>query len=577
MQEARQEAVTLLAQAAGLAPAQVDALLGEAAVERGEFSFPCFQLAKERKQPPPQVAAAIAAAVPRGAWVARAAAQGPYVNVSLDRLALARATLAAVQAQGDAFGSAREAAAGTVVIDYSSPNVAKPLAFHHLRSTMIGNALVRIYRACGWRVEGVNHLGDWGTSFGKLLLAWELYGAELDAATLDVEGLNGLYVRISAAIKAEEAQGRHDLEGRARAWFKRLEDGDAPARARWRQFVDLSLNEFAKVYALLGVSFEHTWGESFYEDKMPALIEALKRHGLLEVSEGAEVVKLDEAGLPPCLIRKQDGASLYATRDLAAAIYRHERLGSTRALYVIDRGQAVHVQQFRLVLEKLGHAWAQQIVHVAFGVIKMGGRRAATRSGSVVLLTDVLDAAVEKVAALIREKNPELAEAGAVAEDVGIGAVVFNDLKNFREGDIEFDLDAITSFEGKTGPYVMYSHARACSILAKARAEGGPAAAADPALLTHDLEHALVRLVALLPTRVLAARRADDPSLVAKHLLDLCEAFHAYHTAGGRDRALRVLAEDPALRASRLALTGAVRRALANGLALLGIAAPQQM
>jgi arginyl-tRNA synthetase len=577
MQEARQEAVTLLARASGLAPAQVEGLLAEAPLERGEFSFPCFALAKERKLPPPKVAEAVAAGVPRGAWIAKAAAQGPYVNLSVDRLALARATLATVQHAGASYGGVAEPGAGTVVIDYSSPNVAKPLAFHHLRSTMIGNALARIYRACGWKVEGVNHLGDWGTSFGKLLLAWELYGSEIDAEALDVEGLNALYVRISSAIKAEESAGKTDLEDRARAWFKRLEDGDGAARQRWRQFVDLSLAEFEKVYALLGVSFEHVWGESFYEDKMPALIEELKRRGLLEVSEGAEVVKLDEAGLPPCLIRKQDGASLYATRDLAAAIYRHETLGSQRSLYVIDRGQAVHVKQFRLVLEKLGHAWAEGLVHVAFGVIRMGGKRTATRSGSVVLLTDVLDASIQKVAALIREKNPELAEADAVARGVGIGAVVFNDLKNFRENDIDFDLDAITSFEGKTGPYVMYSHARACSILAKAEAEGGALPAPDAALLAHDLEHALVRLVALLPVRVLAARRADDPSLVAKHLLDLCEAFHAYHTAGGRDRALRVLADDPALRSSRLALTDAVRQSLANGLTLLGITAPPRM
>lgn len=586
MKPARDEAVRLLSAATGLPAAQVEGLLAEAAVERGEFAFPCFPLAKERRMAPPAVAAEVAAAVQAacgaGSLLAGARAEGPYVNLRVERASLAQRTLADVAREGAGFGALADADAATVVIDYSSPNVAKPLAFHHLRSTMIGNSLVRIYRAGGWRVEGINHLGDWGTSFGKLLLAWEIYGAALDLATLDVEGLNALYVRVNADLKAEEKQGGRALDDRARAWFKRLEDGDADARRLWTRFVELSMAEFEKVYALLGVRFEHVWGESFYEDKMPALVAALRRAGLLVTSEGAEVVMLDEAGLPPCLIHKQDGASLYATRDLAAAIYRHDTLQSTRTLYVIDRGQAVHVQQFTRVLEKLGHAWARGLQHVAFGVVRMGGKKTATRTGSIVLLTDVLDAAVAKVRELMAAKNPELAAADpqraeATARQVGIGAVVFNDLKNFRENDIDFDLDAITSFEGKTGPYAMYSHARACSILARARAEGWDGRPGDPALLAHDLEHALVRLVALLPLRVAAARKGNDPSLVAKHVLDLCEAFHAYHTAGGRDRALRVLCDDAGLRAARLCLCDAVRQAMANALALLGIAAPTQM
>lgn len=584
MKRAREEAVRLLSQASGLAPEAVAAALTEAPAERGEFAFPCFPLAKERRLPPARIAADVAAAFRPGIDVVEARAEGPYVNLRVDRAALARRTLAAAAAEGARFGHRPDPAAGVVVIDYSSPNVAKPLAFHHLRSTMIGNALVRIYRAGGWRVEGINHLGDWGTGFGKLLLAWELYGAEVDLGRLDVEGLNGLYVRVNAAIGAEAKAGKDDLEARARAWFKRLEDGDGEARRLWKRFVDLSLAEFERVYALLGVAFEHVWGESYYEAKMPGLLADLRASGLLVPSEGAQVVMLEEEGLPPCLLMKQDGASLYATRDLAAAIYRHDVLHFTRALYVIDRGQAVHVQQFRRVLEKMGHAWARGIVHVAFGVVRMGGKKTATRTGSIVLLADVLDASIAKVAELIRAKNPELAHADAVARDVGIGAVVFNDLKNLRENDIDFDLEAITSFEGKTGPYVMYSHARACSILRKAREEAGPhapggpgGAAPDARLLDHDLEHALVRLVAALPDRVDAARRADDPSVIAKHLLDVSDAFHAYHSAGGRDRALRVLTDDPARRAARLALTDAVRATLANGLALLGIAAPAAM
>jgi arginyl-tRNA synthetase len=583
MKRARAEAIQLVSRAAGLPEAAVAGMLTDAAPERGEFAFPCFTLAKERKQAPPKIAAEIAAAFRPGAEVTEARAEGPYVNLRVNRAALAARTLGAVAAEGTAFGARKDPAAATVVLDYSSPNVAKPLAFHHLRSAMIGNSLVKLYRAGGWKTVGINYLGDWGTSFGKLLLAWELYGKGVELAHLDLEGLNALYVRVNAAITEEKKAGRADLEDRARAWFKRLEDGDADARRLWRRFVDLSMTEFEKVYALLGISFDHFWGESHYEDRMPALVAELRAKGLLVESEGAQVVKLDDEGMPPCLIMKGDGASLYATRDLAAAIHRHEATRFTRALYVIDRGQAMHVKQFRSVLLRMGHAWAAGIVHIAFGVVLMGGKKTATRKGGVVLLNDVLDAAIDKVRELIRAKNPDLANADTVAKDVGVGAVVFNDLKNFRENDIEFDLDAITSFEGKTGPYVMYSHARACSILRRdreERASGAPGAASgrpDTALLAHDLEHALVRLVAQFPDRVDAARAADDPSLVAKHILDLSDAFHAYHTAGGRDRALRVLTDDPALRRARLALTDAVRQTMANGLALLGIAAPPEM
>jgi arginyl-tRNA synthetase len=442
---------------------------------------------------------------------------------------------------------------------------------------MIGNSLLRLYRARGWRVVGINHLGDWGTAFGKLLLGWELHGHGLALDRLEPEALNDLYIRANQDIAEEAKAGGHALEDRARAWFARLEAGDPEARRLWSRFRDVSQGDFDAVYRLLDVTFDRVWGESFYEDKMPAVLEELRAKGLLETSEGAEVVMLDDAGMPPCLVRKADGATLYATRDLAAAVYRHEQFRFDRALYVMDRGQALHVRQFAKVLEKAGHSWAKGIVHVAFGVIRMGGKRTATRKGSVVLLVDVLEAAIEKVKGLIREKNPDLRDADRVAREVGVGAVVFNDLKNFRENDIDFDLDAIVSFEGKTGPYVMYSHARASSILAKAGEAVRPAAKADVGLLRDADEHALVRLVALFPERVADARRRDDPSVVAKHLLDLCEAFHGYHTAGSKDRALRVLVEDAELRAARLLLTAAVRATLENGLRLLGIAAPREM
>jgi arginyl-tRNA synthetase len=569
----RDEAVACIAEASGMTPEAVERALEVPSADRGDFAFPCFPLAKERKAPPPKIAAEIAAKAKASGRIASVAAAGPYVNLFVDRARLAEETLAEVSAAGEAYGNGEEGKNRTVVVDFSSPNVAKPLAFHHLRSTMIGNSIVRCYRARGWNVVGVNHLGDWGTGFGKLLVAIETWGdAPLVAG--DARALNELYVRINAESKTDPA-----IEDRARAWFKRLEDGDATARALWRRCVDLSMQEFQTVYDRLGVRFDHVTGESFYESRMPGVVQELRDKGLLELSEGAYVVRVekDGDGIPPCLIQKTDGATLYATRDLAAAEYRRETFRFERALYVVDAGQALHFKQWIRVLLLAGHSWAEGIRHVPFGVVLMGGTRAKTRSGQVVLLQDVLDEAVEKVEGVIREKAPDLPDPRKTARDVGVGAVVFNDLKNRRVNDVEFDLDAILSFEGKTGPYVMYSHARACSILKKHGEALPPPAAGEGSRLSHATEIELVRRVARFPERVARAAELDEPSEVAVHLLDLCEAFHAYHSQGGRDPALRVLSEDPALRAARLHLVDAVRRTLANGLALLGIAAPSAM
>lgn len=575
MKAFRDETVERLSRASGLSPEAVDRLLVVAEADRGDFALPCFVPAKERKAPPPKVAAEIAAKAEAGGRVAQITAAGPYVNVRLDRARLAQETVEAARAAGPAWGHGSEGAGKTVVVDYSSPNVAKPLAFHHLRSTMIGNSLVRLYRARGWRTVGVNHLGDWGTGFGKLLLAVELWGHGPITAQ-DPRGLNAMYVRVNAEIAKDPT-----LEDRARAWFKRLEDGDEVARDLWRRCVDLSMREFQDVYDRLGVTFDHVTGESFYEDRMPGVVAELKGKGLLEESEGALVVRVDrpddEKEVPPCLIVKSDGATLYATRDLAAAEYRRVTFHFDRALYVVDVGQGLHFEQLKRVLLRAGHPWADAMRHVPFGVLLIGGTRAKTRTGQVVLLADVLDEAVERVEGVIREKNPELADAAEVAKAVGVGAVVFSDLKNRRINDIQLDLESVLSFEGKTGPYVMYSHARACSILRKHGAALPAFRQGGGALLSDAGEQALVRAVARFPERVARAVETDEPSEVATHLLDLCEAFHGYHARGSRDPALRVLTEDATVRAARLHLVDAVRVTLAAGLSLLGMAAPEQM
>ncbi len=576
MQQFRHHAVQRLARASGLDASRVDDLLQEAQADRGDFALPCFTLAKELRRAPPATAAGIAEAFEPGDGI-EARAEGPYVNVTVDRELLARTTMEAVAAQGDDWGGSAAGDGKTVVVDYSSPNIAKPLAFHHLRSTMIGHSLVQIYRTGGWETVGINHLGDWGTGFGRLLLAWELYGQGVDLDALTADELVDLYVRINGDIAEEQKAGGSDLDERGRDWFRRLEQGDPTARTLWARFRQISEKEFEAAYELLGVRFDCMWGESRYEARMPKVMQELREKGLLEESEGAQVVHFDTEGMPPCLICKGDGATLYATRDIAAAIERQEEFGFDRALYVTDKGQALHFKQFAQVLEMAGHEWAREIRHVPFGVIRMGGKRAKTRLGKVVLLVDVLDAAIEKVRALIREKNPDLVDADDVARDVGVGAVIFNDLKNRRETDIDFDLDQIVRFDGNTGPYVMYSHARACSILRRAGEPLRRMADVDTSLLKDPAEHALLRLVALFPGRVDKAREKDEPSEVAKYLLDLCEAFHHYHTKGGRDVDLRVLHEDAEVRAARLRLTDTVRQTMKCALGLLGMRAPTGM
>lgn len=576
MQNFRLHAVERLARASGLDASRVDELVQEAQAGRGDFALPCFTLAKELRKAPPAIAAGIVEAFEPGDGLT-AQAEGPYVNVEVDLGLLARTTLQSVSAEGDAWGGSPVGEGKTVIVDYSSPNIAKPLAFHHLRSTMIGHSLVQIYRVGGWKTVGINHLGDWGTSFGKLLLAWELYGDDARLEVLTADELVDLYVRINGDVAEEKRAGGTDLEDRSRDWFRRLEQGDPTARRLWQQFRKISEAEFDAVYGLLGVSFDCMWGESRYEARMPKVMEELREKGLLEESEGAQVVHLDSEDMPPCLVAKGDGATLYATRDIAAAMERRDTFNFDRALYVTDKGQALHFKQFAKVLEMAGHEWSREIRHVPFGVIRMGGKRAKTREGGVILLVDVLQSAIDKVQAIIQEKNPDLADAEDVARDVGVGAVIFNDLKNRRETDIDFDLDQIVRFDGKTGPYVMYSHARACSILRKAGEPLRRIDDIDADLLKDPAEHALLRFIALFPLRVDKAREKDEPSEIAKYLLDLCEAFHHYHTKGGRDIDLRVLHEDADVRAARLRLTDAVRQTMHNALYLLGMKAPTGM
>lgn len=542
----------------------------------GDYALGCFELAKRLKLPPPQVAQRLHAAlqIDGDAYIAKVETAGPYLNLHLQRPAVTKAVLQVIAQTQGAYGNGNEGSGKTIVIDYSSPNIAKPLAFHHLRSAVIGQSLKNIFRALGYQVIGINHLGDWGTQFGKLLRAYEAWGPkDGDLGTDPVTTLNGLYVRFQQESKTNPA-----LNDEGRAWFKRLEDGDALAKARWQQFRDASLQVFDRVYKRLHISFEEVTGESFFIDHVNALLQRLDEKKLSSMSEGALIVDLSAYQMPPCLLKKGDETTLYATRDLCAAIHRFDTYHFERLLYVVDTGQSLHFKQLFKVLELMGFAWAKQLEHVNFGIIKFGGTKTRTREGNVILLEEVIDEAVLLIREKIRDKNPNLANAEEVAEVVGLGAIVFADLSGRRQRDVNFVWEEILNFDGRTGPYLQYSHARAHSILRNASDEDRraiPSAHAD--LLTLEEEWEVVWHLARFPLALRRAAAESEPSYVADALLDLCEAFHRYHATGKTNRAARVLCEQTDLRQARLRLTQSVTDVLHKGLLLLGMAAPQAM
>lgn len=534
--------------------------------ELGDFAIGMFPVAKALRQPPPQVAARVAAELAATGFIASATATGPFVNVRVDRAAAFRWVIDAVRA-GTLVPPA--GAGRTVCIDYSSPNISKHLAYHHIRSTMLGHALVRLHDALGYRVVGINHLGDWGTTHGMLLAAYARWGAEYP--TLDVTALNELYVRFRAAMKADPA-----LEPEGRAWFKRLEDGDAEARARWQQFKDISLAEFDAVYNLIGVRFDEIKGESFYEDKMPEILDLLTSKQMLNESDGAQVVELPDEKTP-LLIKTGDGTTLYATRDLAAALYRWRTYGFDRSLYVVDRGQALHFRQLFKCLSAMGYDWAARCEHIPFGLVRFGGKKTSTRAGDVVLLKDVFREAQERVRPLIADANPELDAATVETSSawVGIGAVVFANILPQRDKDIDFDWDKVLSLSGDSGPYLQYMVARCWAILRKAG--NPPPAEPRTELLTHDAEWAVARRLLDFGDHVARAAASCEPHILAHYLLDLAGDFSRWYTAGNSDPSLRVVCDDPALRTARLELVRAFRDALTRGLSILGLSTPEVM
>lgn len=527
--------------------------------EQGDLAFPCFALAKKMRKSPAKIAEELAPLIQHPAFE-KVVAEGPYVNAFFNKSETSKNVLEEILAQGSDYGQRDFGEGKNIVIDFSSPNIAKPFSMGHLRSTVIGNSLSKIVEKCGYQAVKINHLGDWGTQFGKLMVAYKLWGDEELVKKQPIKELLELYVRFH-----QEAEKDPRLNDEARGWFKKLEDGNEEAHKLWLWFKDESLQEFNKIYKLLGVEFDSHHGEAFYNDKMQATIELLKEKKLMTLSQGAEVVDLSEFAMPPLLVRKSDGATLYATRDLTAALYRQENYQFAKALYVVGQEQTLHFKQLFCTLEKMGYGWAKDMEHVPFGFILKNGKKMSTRKGGLVLLENVLKEAIELAERNIAEKNQLLEHKEQVAEMVGVGAVIFHDLRSGRQNNVEFSLEDMLRFEGATGPYVQYTHARACSILRKAGVEIGTVEEMND---THSWQ--VVKRLMEFPETIERSFHQNEPSHIAKYVLELAQEFNKYY---GK---VKILNND-ADQAGRLALVNAAAIVLEEGLRLLGIKAPQQM
>ena len=529
----------------------------------GDYAFPVFRLAKALRMAPPKIAAELAAGWTHGE-VARAEAVNGYLNLFLNRVNFARETLEAVLAAGERYGATEQGKGRTICLDYSSINIAKRFHIGHLSTTMIGNSLKRIFDFLGYTTVGINHLGDWGTQFGKMVCAYKKWGRKEDVEARGIDAMTELYVRFH-----KEAESDPALEDEGRAWFKKIEDNDPEAMEIFRWFKEVTLKDAARVYDQLGVSFDSYAGESFYNDKMGPVVQQLRDKGLLVESQGAQVVDLEEDNMPPCLILKSDGATIYATRDLAAAIYRQNTYHFDKCLYVVAYQQDLHFRQVFRVLEKMGYPWAKDCVHVAFGMVSFEGEALSTRKGNMILLEDLLDQAVTKAREIIEEKSPNLENKDEVARQVGIGAVVYTDLSNNRIKDIDFSWSRALNFDGETGPYVQYTHARCCSVLRKAAALQLPEA--DWEALASDEAQTLLRLISRFPDVIQEAASKYEPSMITRAVTDIAQAYNRFYYEH------RVLDDDPSAAAAKVALTRAARDVIKTGLWLIGVEAPERM
>ena len=530
--------------------------------DMGDYAFPCFKLAKVFRKSPNMIAEELSNKIETNDEISKVINMGGYVNFFVNKSSLAKKVIENVFSQKENYGKSNFGDGKTVVIDFSSPNIAKPFHIGHIRSTVIGNSLHKIYSSQGYKTERINHLGDYGTQFGKLIVAFKKWGNKEEVEKNPIKELLKLYVMFH-----DEAEKCPELEDEARAWFTKLENNDKEAKDLWQWFRDESLKEFSRVYDLLDIEFDSYAGESFYSDKMDKVIEKINEKGLLKQSQGTNIVDLEDFNMPPALITKNDGSTLYMTRDLAAAIYRKETYDFEKCIYVVGSQQTLHFQQLFKVLELMG--FEGNMVHTPFGMVSLEEGTMSTRKGRVVFLEDVLKQAIEKTKETMLSKNPNAQNIDEISKVVGVGAVVFQELSNSRIKDYIFSWERTLSFDGETGPYVQYTHARCCSVLRKADEEITSNINYD--LLNDEDSIEVLKIIDSFNKNILNALRKNEPHIITRFVLDLAQAFNKFYHDNP------ILVKDLELKKARLALVSATRQTLENALALLGMKAPEKM
>jgi len=528
--------------------------------EMGDVALPCFKLSRILRKSPNQIAQELASSITPSQFIEKVEAVSGYLNFFINRPLFIEKVVDRIMVEQDKYGSSDIGKSRNIVIDYSAPNIAKPFHVGHLRSTVIGNSLRKIFEFMGYNCIGINYLGDWGTQFGKLITAYNLWGSKQAVEEKGIKELMRLYVKFH-----QEAEKNPSLEDEARSWFARMERGDKQATELWQWFKDISIKEFEKVYDLMDVDFDYYTGESFYNDKIEPIIEELKQKGLLIESQGALIVDLEQYDMPPCLILKKDGSTLYATRDIAAAIHRKREYGFDKCIYVTGASQSLHFQQWFKVIELMGYEWANDLIHVPFGIVSLGGEKLATRTGKVVLLEDIMSEAIKKTLEIIESKNPGLENKEDVARHMGVGAVIFSDLYSNRIKDVSFSWDEILNFDGETGPYVQYTHARACSVIRKSEETTVDDNNFNSRLLQTKEEYQLCKTLYEFPEKTRMALSQLEPSIITRYLVDLAQDFNRFYHEHP------ILVDDKELRKARLSLVKAAKITLANGLRLIGL------
>lgn len=532
--------------------------------DKGDFTLPCFRFAKALRKSPVVIAQELASAIPANEVVTKAEAVNGYLNFFVDKLGRAKEVLNSVLKKGAEYGDSDEGKGKTVCLDYSSINIAKPFHIGHLFTTVLGGSLYKVYKKLGYNAVGINHLGDWGTQFGKLIVAYKKWCSAEELERRGMSVLVEIYVKYHA-----EAENHPEMDDEARAWFKKIEQGDPEALELFDRFKKITLDEVEKVYKRLNVTFDSYAGESFYNDKMGVVIDELKEKGLLKESDGAKIVDLSDYNMPPCLILKKDGSTLYATRDLAAAYYRKKTYDFYKCLYVVAYQQNLHFKQIFKVLELLGKPWAKDMEHVAFGMVSLEDGAMSTRKGRVAYLKDALDKAVEKSLEIITEKSPNLEDKEDVAEKVGVGAVIFSTLYNNRIKDMVFTYDKVLNFEGETGPYVQYTNARCLSVLNKVGRYDG--SEADYSAIDDDESAYIITLLEKFTDVLRDVVSKNEPCILARYLVDLAQSYNKFYLVD------KIAGEPVPVMTARAMLTEATHIVIEEGLRLLGIAAPKRM